>query len=135
MTDQDAGQPKRDLGRDPEREDALFLLWAFLDVHARNPHVAVATADAFLEVTAPESPSVAPFVAESQSDCDWWADCASGTHVAAMLVACLNRLARRQMIMAINARKRAMVAIWNSMDPEDRAAFLRFAQPESEVAA
>lgn len=117
------------------REDALFLMSVFLDVHDRRPHVAVAAADAFLDLTAPDHPSVAPFTGEAQAEADWWADCAAGTQVAAMLAACLKRLARGQMILAINARKRAMVEIWNSLSPEDRAAFLAFAQPAKDAAA
>lgn len=137
MTDAESETPPPPIDLDAfvAREQAMICLRALMAVHERNPQAAVAVADAFLDLTAPDDPTLAPFSHMLQAEADWWADCAPGTQVAAMLAACLKRLARGQMILAINARKRAMVEIWNSLSPEDRAAFLRFAQPESEVAA
>ncbi len=110
---------------------ARHLLGEFMRVHEAAPHVAVATADAFLEVVAPGIPDASPFFGASQSEADWWADCAPDSMVAAMLTACLKRLAMGQMIMAPNARKRALVAIWNTLTEKDRAAFLTYAEPGS----
>lgn len=118
-----------------EHQMATHMLAEFLRVHEAAPHVAVATADAFLEVSAPAWPGVAPLFGEAQDEADWWAEFATGTMVTAMLSACLKRLIRGQMIMAPNARKRAMVAIWNSLPPADRAAFLDYAQPGSAAKA
>lgn len=118
-----------------EHQMARHLLGEFLRVHEAAPHVAVATADAFLEASAPTWPGVAPLFGEAQVEADWWAEFATGTMVAAMLSACLKRLIKGQMIMAPNARKRAMVAIWNSLPPSDRAAFLDYAQPGSAAKA
>lgn len=135
MTDRISQAPEAGLDAFVAQEQAMVCLRALMAVHVRNPQAAVAVADAFLDLTAPDDPTLAPFAHMLQAEADWWADCAPGTQVAAMLAACLKRLARGQMIMAINARKRAMVEIWNSLSPEDRAAFLAFAQPAKDTAA
>jgi hypothetical protein len=137
MTDaaRDTPPPPIDLDAFVAREEAMVCLRALMAVHERNPEAAVAVADAFLDLVAPDELTLAPFSHMLQSEADWWADCAPGSQVAAMLAACLRRLARGQMILAINARKRAMVEIWNSLAPEDRAAFLAFAQPAKDAAA
>lgn len=118
-----------------EHQMARHLLGEFLRVYEAAPHVAIAAADAFLEVTASACPNAAPLHEDSQSEVDWWAEFATGTMISAILSACLKRLVKGQMIMAPNARKRAMVAIWNSLPPADRAAFLDYAQPGSAAKA
>lgn len=118
-----------------ESMTARLVMEYLTSLHARHPHVAVAVADAFLEATGPAFPEVAPFLGTAQSEADWWADCANGQQIAAMLAACLRRLAMGQMVLAINARKRAMVAIWNSLPPQDRTAFLDFIERNSGVTA
>lgn len=110
---------------------ARHCLAELMRAHESHPSVSVAVADAFLERVAPAWPECAPLVTTTQAEADWWADCASDTMVSAMLVACLKRLAIGQMIMAPNARKRALVAIWNTLEEKDRAAFLTFAEPGS----
>lgn len=112
-----------------EHQLARNLLREFMATHEIAPHVAIAAADAFLEATASPWPDAAPMFAGTQSDADWWVEFATGTQISAMLSACLKRLAMGQMILAPNARKRAMVAIWNSLNETDRAAFLTYAEP------
>ena len=112
-----------------EAHVAQWVMSHLVGLHDLHPHVSVAVADAFLEAAAPAWPSVAPMLEDAQSEADWWAEFATGTMVTAMLSACLKRLAKGRMIMAPNARKRAMVAIWNSLDEKDRAAFLTYAEP------
>lgn len=112
-----------------EAQVAQWVLDHLMGLHAHAPHVAIAVADAFLEATASAAPNVAPLFEDTQSELDWWAEFATGTMVAATLSACLKRLTKGQMITARNARKKALVAIWNSLSPEDRTAFLDYAQP------
>lgn len=112
-----------------EHQIARHCLAELLRVHEAAPDVAVATADAFLEATVPAFPESAPLFVGIQRDADWWAEFASDTMVSAMLQACLRRMVEGRMIMPPNARKRALVAIWNSLAPADRTAFLDFAQP------
>ena len=114
-----------------EHQVARHCLAELLRVHESHPSIATAVADAFLEVVAPEWPELVPLFGANQREADWWADCAPDSAVSAMLAACLKRLAMGQMIMAPNARKRALVAIWNTLDEKDRAAFLTYAEPGS----
>jgi hypothetical protein len=120
---------------DQEAMVARWVMEYLVSLHEKHPHVAVAVADAFLECTAPEWPELAPFLGTAQSEADWWADCATGQQVTAMLTACLKRMVLGQMVLALNARKRAMVAIWNSLPSQDRAAFLEFIDRNSGVTA
>lgn len=114
-----------------EHQVARHCLAELMRVHESHPAEAVAVADAFLERVAPAWPECAPLVAATQREADWWADVAPDSAVSAMLVACLKRITLGRMILAPNARKRALVAIWNSLPPEDRSAFLDYAQPGS----
>lgn len=107
------------------------LLAEFMAAHNHAPHVAVAAADAFLDATARDFPTFAPLYGEQREEAEWWAEFATGQALTAMLSACLKRLSNGQMPIAPNARKRALVAIWNSLSPADRAAFLDFIKPET----
>lgn len=118
-----------------EHQVARHCLAELLRVHESHPSQAVAVADAFLELVAPAWPECAPLVGTTQAEADWWADCAPDSAVSAMLVACLKRMALGQMPIPPKARKRALVAIWNTLSPEDRTAFLDFAQPGSAARA
>lgn len=112
-----------------EHQVARHCLAELMRVHESHPAEAVAVADAFLELVSPAWPECAPLVAATQQEADWWADVAPDSAVSAMLVACLKRFTVGNMPMPPKARKRALVAIWNSLSPEDRTAFLDFAQP------
>lgn len=114
-----------------EHQVARHCLAELMRVHESHPSEAVAVADAFLEAVAPSWPECAPLVAATQREADWWADVAPDSMVSAMLVACLKRFAVGRMPMPQNARKRALVAIWNTLDEKDRAAFLTYAEPGS----
>lgn len=114
-----------------EHQVARHCLVELMRAHESHPAQAVAVADAFLELVAPDWPDCAPLFGGLQSEANWWADCAPDTAVSAMLQGCLKRLALGRGIMATNARKRALVAIWNTLDKKDRAAFLDFAEPRS----
>lgn len=112
-----------------EHQVARHLLAEFMAAHEFAPHVAIAAADAFLEATAREMPDAAAYWAQEAREAEWWAEFATAPAVAAMLAACLKRIVHGQIPMAPIARKKALVAIWNSLPPEDRTAFLDFAQP------
>ena len=114
-----------------EARVARSTLNCLLALHAASPRAAVAVADAFLEEVAPAWPECAPFFGQAQREADWWADCAPDTALSYLLQGCLKRIAMGQMIMATTARKRALVAIWNTLDAKDRAAFLDYAEPGS----
>jgi hypothetical protein len=100
-----------------------------MQAHDYAPHVAVSVADAFLDQVAPRYPSAAPLFTGDSAEVDWWASTASDTALSLMLVACLKRAAMGQMPMPVNARKRILVAIWNTLGPAERGAFLDFIEP------
>lgn len=106
------------------------LLGAFLAAAQHDRKTAIAAADVALEMFAPRAPEIAPTFGSAQGEAEWWAEFASDTMVIAMLSACLKRVSAAPII-APNARKRALVAIWNTLDERDRAAFLEFVEPGS----
>jgi hypothetical protein len=62
-----------------------------------------------------------------REDASWWADCATPQELEAYAAAILRRITRATF--AENARKRLLVALWESLTPEQQAAFLRRAMP------
>lgn len=56
-----------------------------------------------------------------------WVDCATPHELATYLAAGLAKVDRRAF--ARNTRKRLLVALWNSLPPEDKTAFLDFIEP------
>lgn len=118
-----------------ENQVARHVLAELMRVHESHPAQAVAVADAFLEAVSPEWPDCAPLFAGIGAEAQWWADTAPDTAVSAMLVACLKRMALGRMVMPPNARKRALVAIWNTLEEKDRAAFLELVEPGASAKA
>jgi hypothetical protein len=108
-----------------EHQIARYSLFQLLRMHTIAPEASVAVADAFLEAVAPAWPDAAPLIGQAQQEADWWVEFASDSMAAAMLSACLKRLVNRPMV-ARNAKKRALVAVWNSLNEADRAAFRAF---------
>ena len=115
-------------GQTTQTQIGRHLLAQIIDAAEYDRAVAIAAADVALELFAAPMPDAAPCWQSAQSEADWWADFASDTQIAAMLSACLKRIAEQGMI-APKARKRALVSIWNSLDPTERAAFLEFVDP------
>lgn len=62
-----------------------------------------------------------PYFTGQRDECELWAEFASDGQIAAMLAACLDRISGSRLI--LDDRKRLLVAVWNSLDPEDRRAF------------
>ncbi len=112
-----------------EHQIAHWALEHLLALHKLSPGVAVAVADAFLEAVAPRFPECAPFWGEGQREADWWAECAPDSALSYVLQGCAKRLALGRMLLPVNARKRALVAIWNSLPPADKTAFIDFIEP------
>lgn len=56
-----------------------------------------------------------------------WADCATPHELATYMAAGLAKVDRRAF--ARNTRKRLLVALWNSLPPDDRTAFIDFIEP------
>jgi hypothetical protein len=65
---------------------------------------------------------------EWAADAAAWAGRANPHELEAYITAALAALPNRAV--AVAARKRAIVAIWNSLDDRDRAAFLDFVDPQ-----
>lgn len=63
----------------------------------------------------------APTVTSQRDECEFWAEFASDGQIAAMLVACLDRIGGTRAV--LTDRKRLFVALWNGLPPEDRKAF------------
>lgn len=106
------------------------LLSEFAHAATESLPTAIAAADIALERMAPRMPEAAPFFTSAQAEADWWVEFASDTQAAAMLSACLKRCVKSEFI-ATNARKRALVAVWNTMSEPERAAFFDFVEPGS----
>lgn len=104
------------------------LLSAFFDAAEQDKAVAIAVADLTLERFAPGLPEGAPLFTGIAEEAEWWAHNASDTMLAAILRACLRRVTQRPMV-SPQARKRALVAIWNTLDEQDRTAFLEMVDP------
>jgi hypothetical protein len=113
-----------------ENQIGRHLLSEFAKAAAYDMRTAVAAADAALEAFAPAYPECAPLYEGAMRDAEWWADCAFDAQLVAVLSACLKKVAT-QRIVSPNARKRALVAIWNSLSAADKAAFLEFVDPGS----
>ena len=99
-----------------------------IDLARDDTGAAVAVADTALDLWAAKAPDLAPTFGSFKDDADWWASAASDTQIATMLHACVMRVAHRG-VSSPGARKRAIVALWNGLDPTERAAFLEFADP------
>lgn len=67
-------------------------------------------------------------VVDVKEDAQFWADMASPIEIEAYLRACLLRIDR--MATAPVERKRMMMALWLSFEPEDQASFLRSVMSE-----
>lgn len=83
--------------------------------------------DTLIEALAPRLPDLlfdhaCPDWVSARRECEIWADCAPPSTVTAMLVACITAL--QGLDLGKNPRKRMFVALWNSLTPEDRKAFL-----------
>lgn len=114
---------------DIQRTDLARDLIATIKATAERDSVAaIAACDGALSILAPSWPEVAPLYGTARSEAEWWADMATDTMRAEMLSACLKYIATAP-INTGKARKQAMVAIWNTMDEQDRLAFLQFVDP------
>lgn len=72
-------------------------------------------------------PVLAEHRAELSNSAATWADCATPDELATYLAAALAKIDRRAF--ARTTRKRILVALWNSLPPEDKAAFIDFIEP------
>lgn len=107
---------------------AKRLLGLILAAAERDKVAAIATCDAALDILAPSWPEIAPMAGASRDEALWWAECASDTMRAEMLVACLRHCESIPMNTG-RAKKRALVAIWNTLNEQDRTAFLEHVDP------
>ena len=113
---------------------AADLITAYHIAATLNRHVAVTTIDHMLQLASRELPEMAPFYGSIQGDADLWAECASDSAVASMVVVCLKRMTSTP-IKTQGPIKRAMVALWNNLNTNDRAAFLEMVNPGAESKA
>jgi hypothetical protein len=87
----------------------------------RDLAATVTVLDFFLAELSPRFPDLAPWLASLRADADFWCDCAGKEQLAAMAAACLAAIPHRDF--AIRTRKQLLVALWNSLEPDDRRAF------------
>jgi len=113
--------------RQVEAQERIELICRMLIVHARKDVVAtLAAVDAVVAALRDRLPEPvfaggAPHFAGQRAECEAWAEFASDGQIAAMLAACLDRIAGTQLL--VKDRKRLLVACWNSLTPDDRKAF------------
>lgn len=107
---------------------ARFLLTQIEATATQDRVAAVAACDAALDILTPQCPEFAPLNTAYRDDALYWVEFASDTMRAEMLAACLHHVSTVQ-INTRKARKLSMVAIWNSLNDEDRAAFLEHVDP------
>lgn len=124
-----AAAPQAEAESTRQMRNANAIFSQFEAVAKSDRWTAFAVIDWIREKYAPQHPEIAAVTdAGLQDDADWWADFATDQQVVAMLSACLKRLSKRQPI-GTAARKRALVALWNTLNDQDRAAFLEMADP------
>ena len=99
-------------------ERATSLSMTLRDAH---PVDATAICVAFLEGHRAGDPGYTAF-GDIRADAEFWADCAHPAELAAYFGASLKRLGRTPL--GIVARKRLLVALWESLSDANRAAFL-----------
>lgn len=111
-----------------QRVIAQDLLHKIIATAEQDRTAAVAACDSALDIMAARAPEASPYFGAIRSECEWWVDMASDTERMNMLAAILRRISRER-INTINARKTAIVAIWNTLDAQERAAFLDRVDP------
>lgn len=111
---------------------ARSLLAQIQDTATIDRIAATAACDAALDIIAPKTPECSPLFDSFRDEALWWTEFATDTMRAEMLAACLRHVATMQ-INTASARKRALVAIWNSMNQADKDAFLEFVDPGSKA--
>lgn len=118
----------RDLRGQADRDARARMVLAGLIHHAGKDAVAVVAAcDRMLEVLqdklpAPEFGNACPFWREARLDARLWAEVASEGQVAAMLVACLDRIPGGEFL--LRDREALLAAIWKGLPLERQRAFL-----------
>lgn len=111
-----------------QAEVARALLRQIVAAAELDRIAAVGACDAALDILAPAIPEAAPAFGRFSEDAQWWAEFAPDSAAVAMLAACLRRVTDWQ-VNTGKARKRALVAIWNTLDEAERTAFLEFVEP------
>jgi hypothetical protein len=89
--------------------------------------ITVAVLCAALEEMGAGMPELGAYRGEIGTHAATWADCATPHELATYMAAGLAKVDRRAF--ARNTRKRLLVALWNSLPPEDRTAFIDFVEP------
>lgn len=113
---------------------SLHLVAAFNVLARHDRHAATATLDYLLErelAGLPELSGICVANPEMLEEIRIWCDWSSDAAVLAMAAECLRQIESRP-DMQLNgkaARKRALVAIWNTLDAKDRTAFLEHVDP------
>ncbi len=92
-----------------------------------DPIATTAACDYLLEgiqshLPAPEFGAASPFWNTSRQACATWAEVASDGQIAAMLLACLERIGDRRIL--ARDREKLIVALWQGLPPERRTAFM-----------
>lgn len=124
---------RRDYEASPafKAERAALLAEALTDriaQAARIDHeVTVAILCAAAEELGAGMPDLASYRADLGKIAATWADCATRHELATYLAAGLAKIDRRAF--GRDTRKRLLVALWNSLPPEDKAAFVDFIVP------
>ena len=116
------------MGREAmDRAERAATVWRMLQVHARKDAISVAAAcDDALSILRDKLPEpvfagAAPYFTSQREECAMWAEFASDGQIAAMLAVCLDRIGGTRLL--LDDRKRLLVAVWNSLTPDDRKAF------------
>ena len=111
----------------------LHLKEAYEVLRGQSPWAAINTLDILMKQEIERRPALSEvceanaYMSEAATH---WADWATSHELVTMAAACLARIERdRLKVSGVNQRKRIMVAIWNSLDEKDRAAFLTYAEP------
>jgi hypothetical protein len=124
---------KRDFESSPtfKAERAALLAAALTSAIQKAAQIDDAVTVAILCAAAAElgagMPVLAEYRAELGNSAATWADCATPDELATYLAAALAKIDRRAF--ARITRKRILVALWNSLPPEDRTDFIDFIEP------
>lgn len=104
------------------------LFGVLCDAAADDALAVVAACDFMLErlqdkLPAPEIGAAAPYWMSARDEALLWAEVASDRQIVGMLVACLDRIGGARV--AQRDREALLVAIWNGLPADRRAAFLK----------
>lgn len=116
----------------PDAQVAERLGQVIARLYDLSPRGVLAVLAAALEDLGAGTPDLSSLSERMRADAAFWADCASPAEIEVYAAAALRAIPRKAFALA--ARKRLIVALWESLGDEDRRAFLSAVDPAGKFA-